>query len=98
MSTFAKQTSLPGRILLTSLLLVEMMVTMVTVGPGFGQSKKKPEKDDTIRLESDLVTLDAIVTDKDAITFETLRPKTLPSTRTERSGSSIFLALTRRRN
>jgi len=65
MSTFAKQTSLPGRILLTSLLLVEMMVTMVTVGPGFGQSKKKPEKDDTIRLESDLVTLDAIVTDKD---------------------------------
>src|SRR5262245_7039397 len=65
MSMFAKQTSLPGRIHLSSILLVVSAVTIVTVGPGFGQSKKKPEKDDTIRLESDLITLDAIVTDKD---------------------------------
>src|SRR5215510_679510 len=65
MSMPDKQASLPGRILIGIFLLIEILVTMATVAPSFGQSKKKAEKDDTIRLESELVTVDATVTDKD---------------------------------
>jgi len=60
-----KQASLPGRILIGIFLLLDMMVTSVTIGPVLAQSKKKADKDDAIKLESELVTLDATVTDKD---------------------------------
>jgi VWFA-related protein len=65
MSMVAKQTSLPGRILFASLLLLQATVISPTAGPGQAQSKKKPDRDDIIKLESDLVTVDATVTDKD---------------------------------
>src|SRR5215813_3661147 len=65
MSMLAKQTSLPVRIVLANFLILATLVTAITAGPGLAQSKKKPDKDDTIKLESDLVTVDATVTDKD---------------------------------
>jgi VWFA-related protein len=61
----AKLTSLPGRFLLASILTLEIVVALLTIAPALGQSKKKGDKDDTIKLESDLVTVDATVTDKD---------------------------------
>jgi len=65
MSMLAKQPSLPVRIVLANFLILATLVTAITTGPSLAQSKKKPDKDDAIKLESDLVTVDATVTDKD---------------------------------
>jgi VWFA-related protein len=61
----ARLTGLTGRIILAMILTLQMVVIPLTIAPVLGQSKKKSEKDDTIKLESDLVTVDATVTDKD---------------------------------
>ena len=52
-------------IFLISILIIQTTVTSITLVPSLAQSKKKADKDDTIKLESDLVTVDASVTDKD---------------------------------
>jgi len=65
MAIAPKQTTLAERFLITCFLILDIAVTSITIGPAFAQSKKKGERDDTIRLESDLVAVDALVTDKD---------------------------------
>jgi Ca-activated chloride channel family protein len=73
MSMVAKQTSLPSRFLIAGFLILQVTVTPVTIGSAFGQSKKKADKDDAIKLEADLVTVDALVTDKDGAYIRDLK-------------------------
>src|SRR5262245_30373282 len=65
MSIVASQNKPTRFIFLISILILQTTVTSITLVPSLAQSKKKPDKDDTIKLESDLVTVDASVTDKD---------------------------------
>jgi VWFA-related protein len=56
--------SLGGRFLVISIITFQLVVCTLTIGPARAQSKKKTDKDDTIKLESSLVSVDATVTDK----------------------------------